>query len=117
MPVSIQLFQSVLRMMGRPVDRRQTAYLNLVLTASSSSTPVPQYDYDLVLLDDFIPRLDGSRAIRIARQEGFVGVVVMLTGNMQKNLDDCSANDVMHKPLRFPDRSGCHAHWKYAKES
>ena len=59
--------------------------------------------YDLVLLDDFMPKLDGSEAIRIARQEGFLGWVLMLTGNKQKNLDDCGVNHVMHKPLRFPD--------------
>ena len=67
----------------------------------------PSYaEYDLVMLDDFMPRLDGSGAIKIARKEGFEGWVIMLTGNMQKSLDDCGANTVMHKPLKFHDLVG-----------
>jgi signal transduction histidine kinase/CheY-like chemotaxis protein len=61
----------------------------------------PHAGIDLVILDDFMPRLDGSKAIGIAREEGFGGAVLMLTGNMHKTLADCGANHVIFKPLKF----------------
>jgi CheY-like chemotaxis protein len=63
----------------------------------------PHAGVDLVVLDDFMPRLDGSKAIHIAREEGYLGAVLMLTGNMHKSLVNCGADHVVYKPLKFKE--------------
>jgi two-component system chemotaxis sensor kinase CheA len=67
----------------------------------------PHAGIDLVVLDDFMPMLDGSKAIQIAREEGFDGAVLMLTGNMHRTLVDCGASHAIFKPLKFREFQEC----------
>ena len=61
-------------------------------------------EYDLIMLDDFMPNLDGSKAIEVARGEGFTAFTLMITGNMyDESLKNCGADEVIYKPLRFSD--------------
>lgn len=60
--------------------------------------------YNMILLDDFMPNLDGSKAINIARREGFKLFTVLLTGNTRdERINTCGANDLVYKPLKFTD--------------
>jgi len=66
--------------------------------------------YDLILMDDQMPRMDGPTAILEIRRMGYNGLIFGLTGNGlqsdQQKLISAGANKVMLKPLDVDDLWG-----------
>lgn len=64
---------------------------------------VIQCKYDVIFLDNFMPRLTGVQAIKILREHGYDGVVIGVTGNILKEdiLEFLSAgcDEVLGKPV------------------
>jgi signal transduction histidine kinase/DNA-binding response OmpR family regulator len=71
--------------------------------------------YDAILLDLFMPKLDGLSAARAIREHGFAGPVIAVTASVQKeDKDRCLAagmNDVLRKPFKLGDLDAMLAYW------
>ena len=75
-------------------------------TANDALKSVRTHNVDLMILDVGLPDMDGREAIRLLRDEGFKGPILMLTGHdtdadQIKGLD-AGASDYLTKPFRFP---------------
>lgn len=61
--------------------------------------------YDVVLIDENMPRLNGSFAVELARQEGYSGLIVGITGNADtasiQSFKERGADDVIGKPIHL----------------
>lgn len=59
--------------------------------------------YDAVLIDNYMPKMNGSDAVRTLREEGYGGYIVGLSGLMQSDevqtFVGCGANLVLQKPV------------------
>jgi CheY-like chemotaxis protein len=90
-------------------------------SAQDSSSPKTQLNfdtefsltaksYDLILIDDQMPRMDGPAAILEIRHMGYNGLIFGLTGNGlqidQQKMISAGANKVMLKPLDVDDLWG-----------
>ena len=65
-------------------------------------------DYDLVVLDLLLPRIDGLEVCRRLRAEGWTTPILMLTarGEPDQRVEglDAGADDYLPKPYHFPER-------------
>ena len=59
--------------------------------------------YDVIMMDYFMPEMDGPTAVKEMRSRGFVGIIVGVTGNAHASdiatFTLAGANEVMIKPL------------------
>ena len=74
-------------------------------TASVAREALQRERFDLVIMDIGLPDMDGRDAVRLIRQDGFRGPIVMLTGQAS-DADvvtglDAGANDYVVKPFKF----------------
>ena len=74
-------------------------------TASGARSRVRDERIDLAVMDVGLPDLDGREAVRLMRQDGFRGPVIMLTGQDSEadavNGLEAGANDYVTKPFKF----------------
>lgn len=75
-------------------------------SANDALKSVRAHNVDLMILDVGLPDMDGREAIKLLRDEGFKGPILMLTGHdtdadQIKGLD-AGASDYLTKPFRFP---------------
>jgi DNA-binding response OmpR family regulator len=74
-------------------------------TAADAIKAVKDNQVDLVLMDVGLPDMDGREAVRLLREQGYRGPVIVLTGH-DSEADtimglDAGANDYVTKPFRF----------------
>jgi DNA-binding response OmpR family regulator len=74
-------------------------------TAAESAELVRDERIDLVIMDVGLPDMDGREAVRQMRRNGFLGPIIMLTGQ-GSDADtvlglDAGANDYVTKPFKF----------------
>jgi DNA-binding response OmpR family regulator len=66
-----------------------------------------QDDWDLVILDRMLPKMDGLTVCRKARQEGIKTPILILSGKgtIQNRVEglDCGADDYLPKPFAFSE--------------
>ena len=59
--------------------------------------------FDVILIDDNMPRLNGSCAVGLVRREGYSGIILGITGNSDAasvlQFKAMGADDVMFKPI------------------
>ncbi|MFC5069625.1 response regulator transcription factor [Flaviflagellibacter deserti] len=73
--------------------------------AADAIRAVKDNQIDLVLMDVGLPDMDGREAVRVLREQGYRGPVIVLTGH-DSEADtimglDAGANDYVTKPFRF----------------
>lgn len=60
-------------------------------------------NFDVTLIDDNMPRLNGSNSVALVRKAGYSGIIVGITGNAEmeciQRFKDKGADDVMSKPI------------------
>lgn len=68
-----------------------------------------QMHFDIILIDDNMPVINGSDAVRLLRKEGYVGKIVGLTGDVDVASRiaflEKGADDVLCKPIKMVDLS------------
>jgi CheY-like chemotaxis protein len=67
--------------------------------------------FQVILIDNNMPNMQGPDAIRVLRGEGFSGIIVGITGNSEKQeIDvfmDAGADDVLVKPVTYEELESC----------
>jgi CheY-like chemotaxis protein len=75
--------------------------INIVTSRMHSSSPF----FDVILIDDNMPHLNGSDAVKIIRELGYNGIVYGVTGDIFpetiKRFTDQGANRVLAKPVKL----------------
>lgn len=59
--------------------------------------------FDVILIDDNMPRMNGSQAVSLIRKAGYNGIIIGITGNAEtesiQRFKEKGADDVMSKPI------------------
>jgi CheY-like chemotaxis protein len=60
-------------------------------------------NFDVILIDENMPRLNGSNAVALVRHAGYSGIIIGITGNAEmdsiQSFKDKGADDVLSKPI------------------
>jgi CheY-like chemotaxis protein len=79
--------------------------LNIDNTAINDEGSLLSGKYDVVLMDDNMPNLTGPEATKIARTNGYKGLIFGVTGNahgdQMENFLKSGANEIFEKPLNL----------------
>jgi len=91
--------------LAEQIDLHQEFKSVSVTSGADAVRAVKDGHVDLVLMDVGLPDMDGREAVRAARENGYRGPVIMLTGRDSeadtiKGLE-AGANDYVTKPFRF----------------
>jgi CheY-like chemotaxis protein len=77
--------------------------LTIILKLSSLDLMFPRFD--VILMDNNMPNMCGPEATKIARSHGYKGIILGVTGNVNKEqIDDFlehGVDDVFPKPLNM----------------
>lgn len=91
------------RLLKDKIAHRDEACNGVEAVAKCSESMQAHIPYDIVILDYFMPELDGPDAAKQMRALGFRGVIVGVTGNNYATdiarFKECGADDVLVKPL------------------
>ena len=105
--VNQELFATLLHKLGCQVALASDGAEAVRLAAAS--------DYDLVLMDIFMPVMDGYQATKALREAGFTKPIIAITASALKGeRDKCIAagmNDVLVKPFKKMDLEAMLAFW------
>lgn len=75
-------------------------------TRQTDSTPKFPF-FHVILIDDNMPNMNGSEAVRIVRQRGYTGLILGITGDVDplsvEKFRKEGANDVLPKPVDIED--------------
>jgi len=65
--------------------------------------PLPPTPYNVILMDDNMPNMNGSEAVEIIRQYGYRGLIVGISGDVDpaciERFKKKGVDDVMSKPI------------------
>ena len=63
--------------------------------------PLPPTPFNVILLDDNMPNMNGSEAVEIIRQHGYRGLIVVISGNLscKERFKKKGVDDVLSKPI------------------
>jgi PAS domain S-box-containing protein len=105
--VNQELFATLLHKLGCRVALASDGAAAVELAAAN--------DYDLVLMDIFMPIMDGYQATKALRDAGFTKPIIAVTASAMKGeRDKCIAagmNDVLVKPFKKADLEAMLAFW------
>eukprot|EP00597_Dinobryon_sp_UTEXLB2267_P008276 CAMPEP_0170086692 /NCGR_PEP_ID=MMETSP0019_2-20121128/21313_1 /TAXON_ID=98059 /ORGANISM="Dinobryon sp., Strain UTEXLB2267" /LENGTH=655 /DNA_ID=CAMNT_0010303883 /DNA_START=864 /DNA_END=2831 /DNA_ORIENTATION=+ len=97
-----------LRIMGcnmNSVTRRTSHASSMSATSVKTAffEPLPPTPYNVILMDDNMPNMNGSEAVEIIRQHGYRGLIVGISGDIDpsciERFKKKGVNDVMPKPI------------------
>jgi hypothetical protein len=103
--------QSNRKMMIRLLENRGHTCIDAVDGADAlkkfKASVREELPFDLILIDDEMPVMDGPTAIRAMRSEGYEGVILGVTGNIsaadKDRIRKAGADEVMEKPFNIDD--------------
>jgi len=105
--VNQELFAVLLRKLGCEVALASDGEEALALASGG--------DFDMVLMDIFMPRMDGYEAARTLRERGFAKPIIAVTASALKGeRDKCievGMNDVLVKPFKKSDLASMLGFW------
>jgi len=111
--ISLKLCVKLFRKLGATVDDAldgtialEKMFLSLssyrAMQGLADSTPLVG-GYDLVIMDNLMPKMNGTVACRKMREAGYIGIIIGLTGNaLPEDVEEYlqhGANAVLRKPL------------------
>ncbi|HRW25075.1 MAG TPA: response regulator [Spirochaetia bacterium] len=106
-PVNQELFAALLRKLGCEVGLASDGAEALELASRG--------DYDMVLMDIFMPRMNGYEAARALRERGYAKPIIAVTASALKGeRDKCievGMNDVLVKPFKKSDLAATLGFW------
>jgi CheY-like chemotaxis protein len=113
-----KMLYNLLNSFGHSVDQAVDGVdflvkLNIVHDLESDLFTVhnPFPHYDVVLIDESMPNMSGPDATKIARDNGYVGLIYGVTGNIDerdtKSFLSHGVDQVFHKPLNLDKLRAC----------
>lgn len=106
-PVNQELFAALLRKLGCEVGLASDGVEALELASRG--------DYDMVLMDIFMPRMNGYEAAKALRERGYARPIIAVTASALKGeRDKCievGMNDVLVKPFKKSDLAATLGFW------
>ncbi|MEI6388531.1 MAG: response regulator, partial [Spirochaetota bacterium] len=110
--VNRELFTVILDKLGCRVTQARDGQEAVEIAAAGKSGGGP---FDIILMDIFMPRMNGYEASRAIREAGYRGPLVAVTASALKGerekCVEAGMNDILVKPFRKKDLAGVLATW------